>query len=199
MRLAIFLMTLLAASTLATHPAAAGKKAGVTLPDRITVASRPLTLNGMGLREASFLKVDVYVAGLYVETVSSDPMKLVGADEVKRLVLRFVRDVDHDDIVKAWSDGFKRNATAPLATLKPMIDQLNAWMPSFKDGDTLVFTYVPGTGVTVEINGAPRGVIDHAEFARSLFSIWLGPRPPTTALKRGLLGKHPTSSTEARR
>ena len=199
MRLAIILMTLLAASTLAPRPAEAGKKAGITLPDRITVAGRPLTLNGMGLREATFLKVDVYVAGLYVETASSDPLRLVGTDEVKRLVLRFVRDVGRDDIVKAWSDGFKHNATAPAATLRPMIDQLNAWMPSFKDGDTLVFTYVPGTGVTVEVNGAPRGVIDHAEFARSLFSIWLGPRPPTTALKRGLLGKHPASTAEARR
>src|SRR5207247_9289332 len=53
--------------------ASAGELAGVTLPDRIQVDSRTLVLNGMGLREATFLKVDVYVAGLYLETTSSDP------------------------------------------------------------------------------------------------------------------------------
>ncbi len=187
MRIAILLATLLVTS----GTAAAGKKAGVEMPDQITVAGKPLTLNGMGLREATILNIDVYVAGLYVEHVSSNATKLVMNDEVKQLVLRFVRDVDREDITDAWSDGFKRNATVPVAQLKPLIAQLNAWMPEFSDGDTLVFTYVPGTGVTVSINGVRKGTINQADFTRSLFSIWLGPKPPTGDLKRGLLGKHP--------
>ncbi|MBS1124065.1 MAG: hypothetical protein H6Q90_6293 [Deltaproteobacteria bacterium] len=195
MRLVIFLMSLIATVTTTAGPAAAGKKAGVTMPDTVTVATRPLTLNGMGLREATFFKVDVYVAGLYVEHVSSNPGRLVASDEVKQLVLRFVRNVGHDDIVKAWTDGFKNNATVPVASIKPLIDQLNGWMPSFRKGDTLVFTYVPGQGVTVEVNGVGKGVINNVDFTRSLFSIWLGPKPPSGDLKRGLLGNHPGPST----
>lgn len=187
MRIAMLLFTLLVTS----GTAAAGKKAGVTMPDTITVAGKTLTLNGMGLREATFLNIDVYVAGLYVEHVSSSATRLVATDEVKRLVLKFVRDVDREDITDAWSDGFKRNATVPVAQLKPLIAKLNAWMPEFSDGDTLVFTYVPGQGVTVEVNGIKKGTIDQADFTRSLFSIWLGPKPPTGELKRGLLGNHP--------
>ncbi len=171
-------------------PAYAGKRAGVTMPDKITAGTTELTLNGMGLREATLLKVDVYVAGLYVEHVSSNPATLIGSDETKLLVLHFVRDVGHEDIVKAWNTGFKDNATVPLAQLKPYIDRLNAWMPSFKEGDTLAFGYVPGKGVTVEINGVVKGTIDNPDFARSLFSIWLGKKPPTTSLKKGLLGNH---------
>lgn len=177
-----------------TGTARAGQKAGVTMPDRITVGDKQLVLNGMGLREATFLKVDVYVAGLYVEHPSSDPGQLVRNNENKRLVLRFVRDVGHGDIVDAWNAGFRNNATVPLAQLKPSIAQLNSWMPSFRDGDTLTFTYVPGAGVTVEINGQKKGVIAGEDFARSLFSIWLGPKPPTGDLKRGLLGNHPVAS-----
>ena len=176
-------------------PAMAGKKAGVTMRDTVTVDGTQLMLNGMGLREATWLKVDVYVAGLYLEKVSSDAGTIVSSKQTKVLVLRFVRDVGRSDIVKAWSDGFKGNATVPISSIKKHIDQLNAWMPAFEDGDTLTFTYIPADGVRVDINGVRKGVIADDDFARSLFSIWLGPKPPTGALKKGLLGNHPQASS----
>jgi len=171
----------------------AGRKAGVTMPDSIVVANQRLMLNGMGLREATWLDIDVYVAGLYVQHPTSNPDALIRNDEVKQLVLQFVRDVGHGDIVKAWHEGFAGNATVPLARLQPYIKQLDAWMPSFKNGDTLAFTYIPGQGVSVAVNGVRKGVIQDADFARSLFAIWLGPKPPGQALKRGLLGSHPNA------
>jgi hypothetical protein len=184
-RIAMFLTMVLAAGT-----ATAGSRAGVTMPDSVKVADKTLTLNGMGLREATILKVDVYVAGLYVENVSSDPAKIVASNEVKRIVLRFKRDVGRDDIVKAWNQGFAGNATVPVAKLKPLIAQLNGWMPSFSKGDTLAFTVTPGQGVAVDINGARKGTLGDDNFGRSLVSIWLGPKPPTGSLKSGLLGRH---------
>ncbi len=192
MRRTILGLAIAAAVMTGSGPAHAGKLAGVTLPDTVTVAGKPLILNGMGLREATFLKIDVYVAGLYLPRVSSDPAAILGTDDAKQLVLRFVRDVDRDDIIEAWSNGFAGNASVPVAALRPQIARLNGWMPRFEDGDTLVFRYVPGDGVTVEVNGVRKGVIQGADFARSLFAIWLGPKPPTSDLKRGLLGNHPT-------
>ena len=186
MRTTLFLIVMLAC----VATASAGKKAGVTMPDTATVGDKTLVLNGMGLREATWLKIDVYVAGLYVEKVSSDSAALIAADSPKLLELRFVRDVDRDDIVKAWTDGFKGNATVPISQIKPLIDRLNAWMPKFDDGDTLSFSYIPTKGVEVTVNGKRKGTLQGEDFARSLFSIWLGPNPPTAALKRGLLGDH---------
>lgn len=173
--------------------AGAGRKAGVTMPDTIVVAKQQLVLNGMGLREATWLDVDVYVAGLYVQHPTSNADALIRNDEIKQLVMRFVRDVGHGDIVKAWHEGFKGNATVPLAKIDPYIKQLDAWTPAFHDGDTLTFTYIPGQGVSVDINGVRKGVIKDPDFARSLFAIWLGKKPPTGALKRGLLGSHPNA------
>ena len=184
-RITTILITLLAAAT-----AMAGSRAGVTMSDTATVASKTLTLNGMGLREATIFNVDVYVAGLYVENVSSDSAKIVAAKEVKMIVLAFKRHVDQDDIIKAWNQGFAKNATVPVATLKPLIAKLNSWMPSFSKGDTLTFKMIPGKGVTVDINGKRKGVLGDDDFARSLVSIWLGPHPPTSSLKRGMLGRH---------
>lgn len=170
--------------------AAAGEKAGVKMPDTVDVAGKSLKLNGMGLREATMLNIDVYVAGLYLETVSSDPAVILKPGQVKRLVLRFVRDVDRDDILEAWTDGFKGNAPVKLATIQAGINQLNGWMKDFKDGDRLTFTDVPTEGLTVDINGTKKGTIAGDDFARSLFAIWLGPKPPTSDLKKGMLGKH---------
>ena len=184
----LFRFTMLLVMIALVAPVAARTKSGVTMPDHVRVGDKTLVLNGMGLREATFLKIDVYVAGLYVEHASANPAEIIEAREVKRIVLRFVHDASHDDIVKAWRDGFEHNATVPVAQLQPQIAQLDTWMPSFHDGDTLAFTYVPDHGVLVEINGARKGTIAGEDFARSLFAIWLGAKPPTDAVKRGLLG-----------
>ncbi|HTL36830.1 MAG TPA: chalcone isomerase family protein [Kofleriaceae bacterium] len=187
-RITIVLTALLAAKT-----ALAGTRSGVTMPDRVTVSDKTLTLNGMGLREATVLKVDVYVAGLYVENASSNPATLIASNQTKMITLRFKRHVDRDDIRIAWDQGFKRNAAVPFTKLEPLITELNSWMPSFSKGDTLTFTLMPGKGVAVDINGKRKGILGDDDFARSLISIWLGPRPPTNALKRGMLGRHPST------
>lgn len=190
MRSSLWLLFSLALVMLPARPASAGEKAGVKMPDTIEVAGKQLKLNGMGLREATWLKVDVYVAGLYVENLSSDPGAILRTPQVKRLVLRFVRDVDRGDILKAWHEGFKGNATVKLSEIQSQMDQLDRMMGDFDDGSTLAFTDVPGTGVSVEVNGVLKGVLKGDDFARSLFAIWLGPKPPSGALKTGLLGKH---------
>lgn len=168
--------------------ALAGTKAGVTMPDTVEVAGKQLTLNGMGLREATRFKVDVYVAGLYLENPSSDPAEIIRSDQVKRLVLQFKRGVDRGDIVEAWRTGFQGNATVPLAQIQPQIDQLEAMMPDFREGNTLTFTYIPGDGVHVHVGTTEKGVLRGKSFADSLFAIWLGPKPPGAALKQGLVG-----------
>lgn len=185
MRLATIFV--LALATTAT----AGTKAGVTMPDTIQVGDKQLTLNGMGLREATFLNVDVYVAGLYLEKVSSDPRAIISSPQSKRVVMHFVRDVDRKDIVKAWNEGFQKNSTVPYATLKPLVAQLNSWMTDMKKGQDMVFTYEPGKGLAVDVGGARKGVINNDDFARSMFAVWFGNSPPTGDLKKGMLGRHP--------
>jgi hypothetical protein len=185
------LTTLLAVVPLAS----AGERAGVKMNDTVNVGGKTLTLNGMGLREATMLKVDVYVAGLYLEHVSSNPQQILASNEPKVIVLKFKRDVGRDDIVKAWREGFEKNA--PVS--KQLVDQLAQWMPSFHKGDVLMFTLMPGKGVAVDINGRRKGVLGDDNFSRSLLAIWLGPNPPTSSLKTGMLGKHAPAQPSARR
>lgn len=178
----------LAVLLLGVAPASAGTKGGLSMPDSITVDDTPLVLNGMGIREATILKVDVYVAGLYLERRSGDPAAILASNERKQLSLHFVRDVDHGDITDAWNEGFKKNAPDQLKQLRARIDKLNGWMSDIKKGEELVFTFRPGKGVTVSVKGTSKGTIEGDDFARALLSIWLGD-PPNQGLKDGLLGK----------
>ncbi len=61
-------------------------------------------------------------------------------------------------------------------------------MTDMQAGQRLRFAYEPGAGIHVAVNGAVKGTIAGDDFARALFSIWLGSRPPNAELKAGLLG-----------
>jgi hypothetical protein len=170
-------------------PALAAKLAGVTLPDQVEVQGRTLVLNGLGLREATVLKVDVYVAGLYVMTKSSDPATLLPADQPKQLVMRFVRTVGKEKLTEAWTEGFDKNAGDKRGALSAGLATLNGAMEDVKKEDRITLTYLPESGVTVNVKGKDAAVIPGDDFQRVLFSIWLGPDPPNVPLREGLLGQ----------
>jgi hypothetical protein len=160
---------------------------GISLPDQADVGGTSLTLNGLGLRKATMLKVKVYVAALYVAKPSSDPNSILRANAPFELVLHFVRDVRGDDLKGAWSEGFEKNAKPQLPALNERITTLNSWMSDVKAGQKMVFTFKPGTGLQVAEGGAVKGTIKGDDFARAFLSIWLG-NPPNAELKSGLLG-----------
>jgi hypothetical protein len=165
---------------------------GVTLPDQATVGSSTLALNGMGVRikKVAFISVKVYVAGLYLPQKSTDPGKILSADEPKQLVMHFLyKNVEKAKLLEGWNDGFKNNSGASLDALKARIEKFNGFWTDMKTGDKAVLTYIPGTGTKVEIKGKEMGVIEGKDFAEALFAIWLGPKPPNEELKKGLLGQ----------
>lgn len=172
----------------ATAPALAAAKAGVTLPDTVQVDGKTLVLNGLGLREATFLKIDVYVAGLYVEKKSADPGTLMAAGP-KQLRMHFVRGVGAADLVKNWQEGIARNVKGAAAdAVKERFERVYAVMADVAEGDEMVLTEVPEKGVTLSVKGKDLVTIPGDDFAKALWSIWLG-TPPNPELKEGLLGK----------
>ncbi|MFW5920946.1 MAG: chalcone isomerase family protein, partial [Polyangiales bacterium] len=156
----------------------------VTMPSRVSVGGTTLKLNGMGLREATVFNIDVYVAGLYLQSPSRSAKKILSTDQKRRMVLHFVRDVDADDIKEAFRKGFRGTPEA----LRAKVRKLEGWTKAMKEGQEAVFTYVPGEGLTVQIAGRTYGKIEGADFAKVFFGIWLGSDPPNAGLKRGLLG-----------
>ena len=171
----------------------AGQLEGVTLPDQTTVSGRTLVLNGLGLREATVLMVNVYVAGLYLESKSPDPGVILKADQTKQIVMKFVRSVGKEKLAEAFTEGFDKNAGDKRASLASGLATLNAALTDVKKEDIITLTYLPGTGVTVTVKGKDVAVIPGDEFQRVLFSIWLGANPPNVSLREGLLGRAPAN------
>jgi hypothetical protein len=164
-----------------------GTLAGVTLPDTVQAGGKTLVLNGLGLRKKFMVKV--YVAGLYLEQKSSDPAAILKADTPKRIVMHFVRGVTKNQIVDAFNESFESNTPDARQTMKAEINQFLGALDSVHDGDEILLTYLPGTGTTVAINGKEKLTISAPAFAPVLFSVWLGPKPPSPEMKEGLLGR----------
>ena len=160
---------------------------GVNFPDQAQVAGTTLTLNGLGLRQATVFKVNVYVGGLYVAKTSNDPSAILASNTPKEIVLHFVRNVSADDVTKGWNEAFEKNAKNELPALKDRIAMLNGWMTDLKSGERLTFVYTPDAGVQVDVNGKVKGAIKGDDFAKAFFSLWLGD-PPNPELKSGMLG-----------
>jgi hypothetical protein len=161
--------------------------AGVTMPDTVQVGGKTLVLNGLGLRTKFMVKV--YVGGLYLEQKSADSAAILKSDSAKQMVLHFVHSASKGQMSDAFSEGFDNNAPDARKTMKADIDRFLAALEPVKEGDQMVFTYVPGTGTTFSINNQDKLTIAGSAFAPALFAVWLGPKPPTADLKKGILGQ----------
>lgn len=161
---------------------------GVSFPEQMQSEGIALKLNGLGLRQATIFRVNVYVAALYLPQTGKDANAILKSSAPKELILHFVRDVDGSDLSKGWQEGFDNNAGGQLPALKERIETFKGMMPDVKKGEQIRLAYKPGAGVQVEVNKAVKGTIKGDDFASALFSIWLGANPPNAELKAGLLG-----------
>jgi hypothetical protein len=165
----------------------AAEKAGVKLPDTHDLGGKVLVLNGLGLREATIFAVDVYVAGLYLPTKSKDVDAILKGDVAKHLTMKFVREVEKDKQVEAWREGFRKNAK-DYAAIESDVEKLLTWMEDLKVGESMSVSYEPGKGTSVSVKGKSKGTIAGEDFQYALYRIYIGPTPPNSGLKQGLLG-----------
>lgn len=161
---------------------------GVSFPEHVTVHGQRLTLNGLGIRKATFFRIKVYVGALYLAHPSSDAAAILAVHQPSELTLHFLWHATTGELRAAWREGFKASAPQALPQLRARIAELNGWMHGIGSGHTMTFAYLPGQGLEYRLDGTLEGTLPGADFARAFFGIWLGARPPGQALKTGLLG-----------
>ena len=181
-------LSAVALSLLLAVPAFAKDVAGVKYPETASVEGKELKLNGVGLRTKMVFKV--YTAGLYVETPSQDAAQLISSDQVKRVRMYMLRDLDKKTILDAIGEGFKKNAGSKMPGLQARLDTFNSGVVDLKKGDELIITYVPGQGTSVQSSKTGQKVsVEGKDFADALFSVFVGKNPVDGGLKDGMLGK----------
>ena len=164
--------------------------AGVTFPKQKVVEGKTLTLNGVALRKAmGFVKV--YVAGLYLETPTSDANEIIGSEQIKQLHTHYLSSMV---TAEKLQDGFVElmetcNTPEMFERNKADIDRYAAWLDKdMEPGLTSISTYVPGKGLTLEYQGEIRGTIANKEFVEMYYNYNVGENADSR-IKEGLLGK----------
>jgi len=106
------------------------------------------------------------------------------------MVMHFVFNVGKGKIAEAWEEGLEANTPNASADVKNAFKTLSSWMEEMKDGQSIVLTYVPGTGTTVNVNGKVKGTLPGKATADAILATWIGPKPgPGSDFKKAVLGR----------
>jgi hypothetical protein len=161
----------------------------VNFPEQVTIENTSAKLVGVGLRKK--LIINVYLGALYMQTPVTARQEVITSDQIKQVVLHFLySEVSREQLLEAWNEGFTNNAGDAAKKLSQQISTFNGFFTTpLKKGDTIVVTYVPGKGTSVEIKNTICGTIPGKEFMEAVFSIWFGSKPPSDDLQKGMLGK----------
>ena len=145
-----------------------------------------LSLTGVGvLKYLGFIRI--YNGAFYL------PQGVEGKDALldvpKRLEVEYLRSFKAEDFGTATIAGMRKNVDPDTFTrLESRIDEHNRLYPDIQNGDRVSLTYIPSVGTEVAVNGVVKGIISGADFAKALFSLWLGDKPFDASFKRALLG-----------
>ena len=185
-RLALgFFVALILAALVA--PIQAASVAGVNVPDKVDVDGKSLALNGAGVRSKFFIKV--YVGALYTAQKEAAGDKLLAADAPWQMAFHFLYSVSKNQMCEAWSEGLTDNSPQASAQVKKDFTSLCDWMAEIPKGNVMRFTYVPGKGTTIEVNGAVKGTVAGKPSADAILATWVGPKPgPGGDFKKAVLG-----------
>jgi hypothetical protein len=156
-----------------------------------------LSLLGVGVRTRTFLKVQVYAIGLYVaDSALSGPLaahqgqigspafyqQLVQGDFPKQVTLKFLRDLDAEQIQEAMREALRGADRAK-------VDTFVSYFPAIKTGQECVLRGAPGGTLETLMAGAPKPPIADKAFAAAVFAIWLGEKPIQEDVKKALVSR----------
>jgi hypothetical protein len=129
----------------------------------------------------------VYAGAFYLE--KGAPINDALSDRAKRIEVEYLRTFKGEDFGPATVEMMKKNVDkATVDKLRRQIDYHNSLYEDVGPGDRYALTYIPGRGTELALNGEPKGVIEGADFATALFSIWIGQEPIDESFKRQIMG-----------
>ena len=167
-------------------PLYAAEVAGIHYRDSFLVDNTKLRLTGVGLLRYWGFKA--YTGAFYLEEGTA--IKDVLSDRAKRIELEYFRSIKGEDFGPATNKSIAKNVDSKtFDRLRPRINYHNSLYEDVRPGDRYSLTYIPGKGTELALNGESKGLIEGADFAAAVFSIWLGPKPISDSFKRQILGR----------
>jgi chalcone isomerase-like protein len=193
MRLLAALFSLVSIVAAAPGPVVTEPKSGVTFATR----SGHMSLLGVALRTKTFLRLKVYVVGLYVaDEALTGPLAahkgrlgtsafyrdLVVGDFEKQFVLKLVRDLSAEQIQGTF------RSHMPAADRR-LLDQFVSYFGPTKAGQECVLHWVPGGRLETTVEGVRKPPIADKRFADDVFAMWLRDRPEEDPIRKQLVSR----------
>ncbi|UZE97608.1 chalcone isomerase family protein [Alkalimarinus alittae] len=157
---------------------------------KVDASDAELSLNGAALRK-TYMVINTYVGGLYLENPSHDENQILESDEHRRMLFHvLLRKVTARKIAQALKDALVLNISVEeQKELEPNINQFIAMFEGkLKRGDEVNIDYIPGKGTHVIIGGTDKGIVPGKQFADALLSVWVGENPVGSGFKQDILG-----------
>ncbi len=168
---------------------------GTEYPDEIAIETQgtyvPLRATGAGLREKTFLQVDVYTIVSYIPsdlTLEGEPAAAIRAlDAPKRLQMDLRRSFSREKLVNSFREVIEKNYEDTSAFAEDLETFLAYFDRDAQDGDVIIFEYRPAEGLTTRVNTVVKGVIDNFAFVEALWTVWFGEKPANKGLRQALV------------
>lgn len=166
--------------------------------DSVELGGKKLVLNGVGL--ARELSGELYIGALYVDQKTNNPAYLTRIDVPKRLAFRIVADrlfgrrlgqILREQIL------INNERKDVQASADEVLDLVDTFSGNLVAGDQLHFDFQPGKGTRITLNGSELTVIRKPELIALLANYWIGPRPPNSQFKLGVMGDADKASSVA--
>ncbi len=145
-----------------------------------------LVILGVALKRFSVLK-EVAV-GFYSVKETTEEQILTNVP--KRIEVASIQKISKEEFTKETLKGMAENLEPDTyKALQEKIQQLTNWYIDLEPGDRYAFTYLPGIGTQIDLNGVKQGIIGGEDFAYGLFSIYIGAKPSDIRAKQKLIGR----------
>ena len=170
-----------------TVHAAVTRVDGTAFSNTVTVNQTHLHLKGAALLRYMFF-IEAYTGAFYLPETVDGSRAL--EDIPKQLVLEYRVAISADDFARATEKKIRDSVSdEEFQRLLPKITALNRLYRDVVPNDRYALTYIPGSGTVLTYNSTPLGNIEGHEFARAVFSIWIGANPIDKGFRDKLLGK----------
>lgn len=179
----ILVVTFLCAIVISVK-ANAAQIVGVNFEESYKDENINMTLQGTGLKTVVFFKA--FVAGFYTDVIDQE---IVLGQTAKRIEVEYFVKIPGKKLNNFTIDTMKKNVTnEQFNAIATEVDLMSQYFVDLKPGDRFSLTYIPGVGTKFAHNDQLTGVIQGKDFARALFSVWIGENPFDQNLKNQILG-----------
>ncbi|GAA5524210.1 hypothetical protein Maes01_00764 [Microbulbifer aestuariivivens] len=154
----------------------------------ISAKAAPL-MNGLAL-EQQFNK-DRYIAAVYSDTLADRPDVLLNNNTNRQLEVRIIADsLSARRFRNQWMEGVAINNSGNTLSgqAENMVTFANVFKGRLYKGDSFTVAFDGNSGITtISLNGVNLAQVSDRNFFNILLRAWVGPVPPSTDFRDGLL------------